>query len=42
MDINIRGYRGRTALMIAAEQGQGGSVKILLDKGARLDLKDKS
>jgi ankyrin repeat protein len=39
-DVNARNYDGRTALMEAAEVGNPKSVKVLLDAGTDLTIKD--
>ena len=40
-DPDGRGAIGRTALMVAAEEGQAGMVKLLVSAGAKLDLGDE-
>lgn len=42
IDINIRSYDGRTALLAAAEGGNEAVVKILLASGADLNTADLS
>ena len=41
IDVNLRGYRQRTALMWAAVRGHLTSLQILLDNGADLHIKNK-
>ncbi|XP_071090923.1 ankyrin repeat domain-containing protein 39-like [Haliotis cracherodii] len=40
VDINCRGYRGRTPVMVAAEMGSVEVVKLLVSEGADLSLVD--
>ena len=41
VEVNFQDYKGQTALFVAAEEGNTGVVKLLLERGARTDLKDK-
>ena len=42
LDVDTRGAEERTALMAAAMFSRGSTVKLLLDRGARLDLRNKA
>ena len=42
LDVDTRGEEERTALMAAAMFRRGSTVKLLLDRGARLDLRNKA
>jgi MSHA biogenesis protein MshM len=40
--VNLKNFKGRTALMVAAEGGHTDTVDLLLSNGAKVNLKDKN
>jgi len=40
-DINVQDIKGTTALMVTVRQGRPESVKLLLERGADVEIQDK-